>query len=36
MRTVFLDGGFPLMPVLVLLVWACAGTVLTARTFSWE
>ena len=36
MRTAFIDGAFPLGPVLVLAVWAAAGTLLTARTFSWE
>jgi ABC-2 type transport system permease protein len=36
MRTALIDGAFPLVPVLVLAVWAAVGTVLTARTFSWE
>ncbi len=36
MRTAFIDGAFPLGPVLVLAVWAAAGTLLTARTFTWE
>jgi ABC-2 type transport system permease protein len=35
-RTVFLDASFPTAPALVLLGWACVGTLLTARTFSWE
>ena len=29
-------AAFPLGPVLVLAVWAAVGTVLTARTFTWE
>jgi ABC-2 type transport system permease protein len=36
LRTAFIDGAFPLVPVLVLAAWAAVGTVLTARTFSWE
>jgi ABC-2 type transport system permease protein len=36
MRTVFLEAGFPVMPLLVLAVWAAVATVLTARTFQWE
>ena len=36
MRMVFLDGGFPVTPLLVLAVWAAIGTFLTARTFKWE
>lgn len=36
MRTAFIDGGFPALPLLVLAVWAAAGTLLTARTFKWE
>jgi ABC-2 type transport system permease protein len=36
MRTVFLDAGFPLLPVVVLTAWAAVGTFLTARTFRWE
>jgi ABC-2 type transport system permease protein len=36
MRTAFLHDGFAAGPLLVLLVWAAVGTVLTARTFKWE
>ena len=36
MRTSFLDGAFPVVPLLVLAGWALVGTVLTARTFRWE
>jgi ABC-2 type transport system permease protein len=36
MRSVFLDGAFPVLPLLVLVAWAAIGTVLTARTFRWE
>ncbi len=36
MRTALLDGGFPVLPLLVLALWAALGTVLTARTFRWE
>ncbi len=36
MRTVFLDAGFPALPLLVLAAWAVLGTYLTARTFKWE
>lgn len=36
MRTSFLDGGLPVVPLLVLAGWTVVGTVLTARTFSWE
>ena len=36
MRSAFLDGGFPVVPLLVLAAWTAVGTVLTARTFSWE
>ena len=36
MRTAFLDGGFPVVPLVVLAAWTAAGTALTARTFSWE
>ena len=36
MRTALVDGAFPGADVLVLVVWAVAGTVLTARTFRWE
>ena len=36
MRTALIDGGFPLLPVIVLAAWAAVGTVLTARTFTWE
>jgi ABC-2 type transport system permease protein len=36
MRTAFLDGGFPVVPLVVLAAWTAAGAALTARTFSWE
>jgi ABC-2 type transport system permease protein len=36
MRTSLIDAGFPAGPLLVLSGWALVGTVLTARTFSWE
>lgn len=36
MRTVFLDSGFPLMPLVVLAFWTGLGTFLTSRTFKWE
>lgn len=37
LRDVLLDGhALPLGPVLVLLVWAVAGAVLTSRTFRWS
>jgi ABC-2 type transport system permease protein len=36
MRTALLSGGFPVGSLLVLAGWAVVGTVLTARTFSWE
>ena len=36
MRTAFLAGGLPALPLLVLAAWTVLGTVLTARTFSWE
>jgi ABC-2 type transport system permease protein len=36
MRTALLSGGFPVRSLLVLAGWAVVGTVLTARTFSWE
>jgi ABC-2 type transport system permease protein len=36
MRTALLDGGFPVVAVLVLVAWAAVGTALTARTFRWE
>jgi hypothetical protein len=36
MRIAFLRGDFPGVQLLVLAVWAAIGTVLTARTFSWE
>jgi ABC-2 type transport system permease protein len=36
MRTAFLEGGLPVLPLLVLAGWAVVGTVLTARTFAWE
>jgi ABC-2 type transport system permease protein len=36
MRTATLHGGFPWGPLLVLVIWTTAGTMLTARTFTWE
>ena len=36
LRTAFLDGTFPLIELLVLVVWSVVGTALTARTFRWE
>jgi ABC-2 type transport system permease protein len=36
MRTALLDGGFPVVPLLVLAGWTVVGTLLTARTFKWE
>lgn len=36
MRTAFIDGAFPALPLLVLAAWTAAGTLLTARTFKWE
>ena len=36
MRTAFVAGGFPVGSLLVLLAWAVLGTLLTARTFTWE
>jgi ABC-2 type transport system permease protein len=36
MRTALLAGDIPLLPLLVLAAWAVLGTVLTARTFTWE
>ena len=36
MRAAFLDGRTPWLDLAVLLAWGAVGTVLTARTFSWE
>jgi ABC-2 type transport system permease protein len=36
MRAALLQGSFPVGPLVVLLCWTAVGTVLTARTFSWE
>ncbi len=36
LRAALLDGALPVVPLLVLAVWAAAGTFLTARTFTWE
>jgi ABC-2 type transport system permease protein len=36
MRAAFLDGSFPVVPLVVLAAWAVLGTTLTARTFTWE
>ena len=35
-RAALTDGVFPAVELLVLLAWGALGTVLTARTFSWE
>ena len=36
MRTSLLGAGFPGTSLFVLAGWALVGTVLTARTFTWE
>jgi ABC-2 type transport system permease protein len=36
MREALNGGDLPLLPALVLLLWAAAGTVLAGRTFRWE
>ena len=36
MRTALIDGGYPVIPALVLAGWTVVGAVLTARTFKWE
>jgi ABC-2 type transport system permease protein len=36
MRTAFLHGDFPVAALIVLAGWAALGTLLTARTFTWE
>jgi ABC-2 type transport system permease protein len=36
MRTATLHGAFPWTPLVVLAVWTAVGTMLTARTFTWE
>jgi ABC-2 type transport system permease protein len=36
MRTSLIDAGFPGTSLLVLVGWTVVGTVLTARTFTWE
>ena len=36
MRAALMDGAVPVVPLLVLAVWAAVGTVLTSRTFKWE
>ena len=36
LRSALLDGGFPILSLLVLAVWTAVGAALTARTFSWE
>jgi ABC-2 type transport system permease protein len=36
MRAALIAGHFPVGPLLVLAGWALVGTVLTARTFTWE
>ena len=36
LRAALMDGAMPVVPLLVLAVWAGVGTVLTSRTFKWE
>ena len=36
MRESLLVGTFPSGPAIVLVAWAAVGTLLTARTFTWE
>ena len=36
MRTALIEGGYPVVPALVLAGWTVVGAVLTARTFKWE
>lgn len=36
LRAALMDGTVPVVPLLVLAVWAAAGTLLTSRTFKWE
>lgn len=36
LRAAFLDGRLAVVPLLVLVVWAAAGTTLAARFFKWE
>jgi ABC-2 type transport system permease protein len=36
MRTALIDGAFPVGALLVLAGWALVGSLLTARTFTWE
>ena len=36
MRTSLIDGTLPVVPLLVLAAWTAVGTLLTARTFTWE
>ena len=36
LRQATLEGGFPVVELLVLLAWGAVGTVLTAKTFRWE
>jgi ABC-2 type transport system permease protein len=36
LRAAFMDGTVPVAPLVVLAVWAAAGTALTSRTFTWE
>ncbi len=36
MRTALIDGRTSWTDLVVLLGWAAVGTVLTARTFTWE
>lgn len=36
LRATLMDGSVPVVPLVVLAVWAAVGTVLTSRTFKWE
>jgi ABC-2 type transport system permease protein len=36
LRAALMDGVVPVVPLLVLAVWAAVGTALTSRTFKWE
>lgn len=36
LRAALMEGTMPVVPLLVLAVWAAVGTVLTSRTFTWE
>ena len=36
LRAALMHGSVPVVPLLVLALWAAAGTLLTSRTFTWE